>query len=228
MDRYVEYTRVSTAKQGESGLGLESQQSVIEHFAQKGEIIARYQDVMSGKTMEGRVDLRLAIDHCKRENAKLIVAKADRLSRDVQDALAVMDELGEGNLVCCDCPNSDRFTMTIIFAVAERERLLISLRTKAALAAKRRRGWVPQGRKGFSNANALKKARMVNRKKSSRYYATIIELVKDLRVEGSTYRQIADKLNKYGNKTINGCAFKPITVKRILELSKPIIENEKD
>lgn len=134
---YVAYYRVSTKRQGESGLGLDAQRAIVRHFA-GDRVAAEYTEVASGKSTGKRSQLKLAIAHCRRIKAWLIVAKADRLSRNVQDALRILEQLG-GSLVCCDCPGTDRFTLILLFALAERERELISVRTKAALEAKRRR-----------------------------------------------------------------------------------------
>ena len=131
MEKYVSYTRVSTKKQGTSGLGLESQERIIDYFT-KGEIVDKYTEVYSGTNLNKCVELRKAITKAKELGAKLILAKSDRF-RCVDDALSVMAELGEGNLICCDIPNADRFTFILFFAIAEREALITSLRTKQAL-----------------------------------------------------------------------------------------------
>ena len=131
MEKYISYTRVSTKKQGVSGLGLESQERIIDYFTQ-GEIVDRYTEVYSGTKLDKCVELRKAINKAKELGAKLILAKSDRF-RCVDDALSVMAELGEGNLICCDIPNADRFTFILFFAIAEREALITSLRTTQAL-----------------------------------------------------------------------------------------------
>lgn len=135
-NKVVIYYRVSTKKQGEKGLGMEGQKSIVEYFTKDKEVLGTYIEVQSAKTAE-RAELRKAIDLAKKHNATLIVSKHDRLSRNVVDALTILDELttAGASLACCDLPsNTDRFTLTIMFAVAERERELISIRTKLALA----------------------------------------------------------------------------------------------
>ena len=131
MEKYVSYIRVSTKKQGVSGLGLESQERIINYFTQ-GDIVAKYKEVYSGTKLDKCVELRKAINKAKELGAKLILAKSDRF-RNVKDALTIMEELGEGNLICCDIPTADEFTFTLFFAIARREALITSLRTKAAL-----------------------------------------------------------------------------------------------
>ena len=91
--KYVAYHRVSTKRQGESGLGIQGQQAIIRHFVRDGEIIAEFTEVASGDSMLKRPKLREAIDLVKKENATLVVAKADRLSRNALDALTLYDEI---------------------------------------------------------------------------------------------------------------------------------------
>ena len=153
--KYVAYYRVSTSKQGESGLGLAAQQAIVNQYINKEDIIASFTDIKSGKTLE-REGLEEAIQLAIKEKATLVVAKHDRLSRNVVDALTTLERLVQNgaSLVCLDLPsNTDKFTLTIMFAVAERERELISIRTKNALAEKKKRG----ERLGRKPLGALKK-----------------------------------------------------------------------
>lgn len=130
--KYVKYLRVSTKGQGGSGLGLKAQSDIIDYFVREGEVVATFSEVYTGTDLAGCKELRKAIKCCKENDAKLIIYKTDRF-RSVDDALSVMAELGEGNLIACDIPSGDRFSFILFFAIAEREALLISLRTKAAL-----------------------------------------------------------------------------------------------
>lgn len=136
--KYIVYYRVSTKGQGESGLGLEAQQSIIHHFIPEENIAGEYQEVISAKVapME-RPQLAQALKECQEKGYGLAVAKIDRLSRVTEDALAVYSQLG-GFLYSADIPMQlgavmDKFTLTIYMAIADRERELIGLRTKAAL-----------------------------------------------------------------------------------------------
>lgn len=141
MKKYVSWRRVSTFKQGQSGLGLEAQKEIIKFFVErdKGKLLADYVEVYTGKDLAGCVELRKAMEHAKRENAILIIAKSDRF-RNTAEALRIYEEMGNGNIMFCDLPATDKFTLTLFFALAEREALLVSIRTKQALAAKKARG----------------------------------------------------------------------------------------
>ena len=123
-----------------SGLGLEAQADIIQHFvnAEHGELLADYCEVYTGKELSGCVELRKAMAHCKRVGAILIIAKTDRF-RNTIEALQIYDEMGTGNIYFCDLPSSDKFTLTLFFALAEREATIVSIRTKAALDAKKAR-----------------------------------------------------------------------------------------
>ena len=139
--KYISWRRVSTFKQSKSGLGLEAQEQIIKYFVERehGKLIADYSECYTGKELSGCVELRKAMQHAKKENAILIIAKSDRF-RNCQEALGILDEMGEGNIEFCDLPHSDRFTLTLFWALAEREALIVSIRTKQALAAKKARG----------------------------------------------------------------------------------------
>lgn len=131
--KYVKYLRVSTAGQMSSGLGISAQSDIIDYFIRDGEALRTFTEAYTGTDLKGCVELRKAIKFCKENGAKLILYKSDRF-RNVSEAISVLDELGEGNLICVDIPGADRFTFILFFAIAEREALLISMRTKSALA----------------------------------------------------------------------------------------------
>jgi hypothetical protein len=124
---------------------LEAQQEIIRYFIEReqGEIIADYTEVYTGKDLQGCKELRKAMSHAKEVGAVLVVAKSDRF-RNTQEALQIYEEMGDGNIMFCDLPHTDKFTLTLFFALAEREALIVSIRTKQALAAKKARGetWV--------------------------------------------------------------------------------------
>lgn len=139
--KFISWRRVSTAKQSRSGLGLEAQKSIIKYFVdyEKGVLIADYEECHTGTSLSTCTELKKAMEQCKRDNAILIIAKVDRF-RTVVEALQILDYMGEGNIMFCDLPTSDRFSLTLYTALAEREALITSIRTKQALAVKKAQG----------------------------------------------------------------------------------------
>ena len=137
--RYITYYRVSTQKQGRSGLGLEAQRAMCRTFVDSrgGEIVHEYKDVESGKKRD-RAGLWAAIEHAQREDIPLVIAKLDRLARDVEFTFKVMNT--GIDIHFCDMPVVNTMVLGVFAAVAQYERELISQRTKAALQAKRARG----------------------------------------------------------------------------------------
>jgi DNA invertase Pin-like site-specific DNA recombinase len=142
--RYVLYYRVSTKRQGKSGLGLEAQQKDAEKLIadRGGVVLRRYTEIETGKNPD-RPELAKAIAHARLSKAVLVVAKLDRLARNLAFVAALMESVkaDEGfHFVCCDCPSADRFTLHILAAVAEQEARTISERTSKGLAVAKARG----------------------------------------------------------------------------------------
>src|SRR5690349_1393492 len=137
-EKFVAYLRVSTAEQGKSGLGLEARRETVERFIRdRGQqIVAEFKETESGRR-DDRPELLKAIETGKQQNATLIIAKLDRLSRSLKFICTLQDS--GVKFVACDMPEANEFTVHIIGAMAQRERKVISERTKAALEAKRRR-----------------------------------------------------------------------------------------
>ena len=137
--RFVAYFRVSTDKQGVSGLGLEAQrEAVSRHVAiAQGVIVAEFQEIESGKRND-RPQIAAALAACRLRRATLVIAKLDRLARNVFFISSLMES--GVDFVACDNPHATRLTIHILAAVAEHEREMISQRTKAALAAAKARG----------------------------------------------------------------------------------------
>jgi len=137
--KYVVYYRVSTKEQGKSGLGLEAQKAEVNRFLKEDDsIIKEFTDIDSGKN-DNRVELQKAIEHAKKENAKLLIAKLDRLSRSVSFIFQLRDS--KVDFVCCDLPDANTLTIGIFATMAQHEREVISKRTKAALAARKAKGF---------------------------------------------------------------------------------------
>jgi DNA invertase Pin-like site-specific DNA recombinase len=141
MKKFVSWRRVSTKRQGSSGLGLEAQKEIIRYFIERegGEWVADFKECYTGTDLNGCTELKKAISLAKENDAVLIIAKTDRF-RNTIEALQVYDDMGDGNIMFCDLPHTDKFTLTLFFALAEREALIVSIRTKQALAAKKARG----------------------------------------------------------------------------------------
>ena len=141
MKKFVSWRRVSTKRQGSSGLGLEAQKEIIRYFVERegGELVADFKECYTGTDLNGCTELKKAIALAKENEAVLIIAKTDRF-RNTIEALQVYDDMGDGNIMFCDLPHTDKFTLTLFFALAEREALIVSIRTKQALAAKKSRG----------------------------------------------------------------------------------------
>lgn len=139
--KFISWRRVSTFRQSKSGLGLEAQKEIIRYFIErdKGEWVADYEECYTGTELSGCTELKKAMEHAKSAGAILVIAKTDRF-RNTIEALQVYDEMGDGNIMFCDLPTSDKFTLTLFFALAEREALIVSIRTKQALAVKKEQG----------------------------------------------------------------------------------------
>jgi len=134
--RYIAYYRVSTERQGKSGLGLDAQRQAVATFINGGaELLAEFTEVESGKR-NARPELTKALDACRRQKAKLVIAKLDRLSRNLAFIATLMESGVE--FLAVDNPHANKLTVHILAAVAEHERGMISERTKAALAAAKR------------------------------------------------------------------------------------------
>lgn len=207
MKKFVSWRRVSTQKQGQSGLGLEAQKSIVDYFVQSenGELVADYVETHTGKDLEGCVELRKAMARAKKEGAVLVIAKTDRF-RNTVEALQVYDTMGEGNIMFCDLPHTDKFTLTIFFALAEREALLVSIRTKAALKEAKNRGTRLGNSKGI-DLTAAQKASAEARKERARADKNNRILWGILKDCQGKYTEYAVKLNSMGMRTASGLEF---------------------
>lgn len=133
---YVLWRRVSTQEQGASGLGLEAQLTIAKTFMGK-EPIEVFTDVFSGTKLKQCKGLWEAIELCKKENYVLVIAKSDRC-RNVNEALDILDAIGERNLIFCDIPVCDRFILTIMWAMWERQAIMGRVNTRIALAERKK------------------------------------------------------------------------------------------
>lgn len=211
VQRFVAYYRVSTDKQGERGLGMDAQRAAVARYAGAfgGEMLAEFVEVESGRRVD-RPQLLLALDRTKRERATLLIAKLDRLARNV----AFISRLLESgvDLVCCDMPQANKLTIHILAAVAEHEREIISERTKAALAVAKARGVRLGARGGYDPAPARIEAIRLAAKFRSEAAPDILRLARD----GLSLHQIASELNRLRVRAYRGGDWHPGTVWRIL------------
>lgn len=221
MTTYVAYCRVSTDKQGRSGLGLEAQQTAIQAHLRPGDTLIQptYVEVESGKRSD-RPQLLAAIERCRRTGAVLLIAKLDRLARNVAFISNLMESGVEFEAV--DFPKANRLTVHILAAVAEHEAKMISERTRAALAAAKRRGKVLGGDRGYRpsappSARDVAKATAVRQRKADHKAFAVLPVIERLRGEGvESLNALAARLNEMGHETPRGGAWTATAVKRAL------------
>jgi DNA invertase Pin-like site-specific DNA recombinase len=212
--KYVAYYRVSTQKQGRSGLGLDAQRNAVRTFTQCTNcIVAEFTEVESGKQNE-RPALAEAIAKAKAEGATLIVAKLDRLSRNAGFIFALRDSGVKFN--CADMPDANTFTVGIMAVMAQQEREMIAKRTREALAAAKRKG-TQLGTPGNLTDGARAKGLAVRQANAQARTAQAQELVGLYREKGLTLTAIAEKLNAQGYATSRGKKFSATQVARLLK-----------
>jgi DNA invertase Pin-like site-specific DNA recombinase len=217
--KFIAYYRVSTARQGASGLGLDAQQEAVRSYLNGGnwQLVAEVTEVESGKRND-RPKLAEALRLCKLHGATLIIAKLDRLARNV----AFISNLMESGVdfTAVDFPKANRLTVHILAAVAEHEREMISARTKAALQAAKARGQRLGGDRGnFATVRALGPAVSVatRAKKADDRAALVAPIVQELQAAGASLRTIAAELNERGIPTPRGGEWSAVQVKRVVE-----------
>lgn len=217
MGKVVGYVRVSTQKQGMSGLGLEAQLAAIKAYAAQhgAEVVAVYEEVESGKNND-RPQLAKALAHAKKGKATFVVAKLDRLARNVAFVSQIMDS--GADFVAVDNPYATRLTLHILAAVAEHEAAMIAARTKAALAAAKARG-VKLG--SPIAAKTAPMARAARTAKAKAKAVNLIAIVKDIERSGvTTLSGVAKALEARGVQTPNGNTnWQPGQVSRIKTLA---------
>ncbi|WP_439551438.1 recombinase family protein [Falsiroseomonas sp.] len=220
---FVAYLRVSTDRQGKSGLGLEAQQAAITAFLRPGDrlLVPPFVEVESGRNGE-RPQLRAALDRCRRTGATLLIAKLDRLSRDAHFLLGLQKAGVE--FVAADMPNANRLTVGIMAMVAEEEARAISIRTKAALAAAKARGTKLGGDRGYRppsppDAKAGGDASGAARSLAADHAAfRVAATIEEARSGGATsLRRMAEALTARGVPTPSGeGAWTATAVRRVL------------
>ncbi len=228
--RFVAYVRVSTAKQGASGLGLEAQRrAVAEHIgAHRGELIETFEEVEHGDR-DDRPELAKAMDLCELTGSRLLIAKLDRLSRDLHFTTGLQRR--GVDFVACDMPDANTFTINIMVAVAQQEREMISARTKAGLASIKARLATGEGHVSRRSGKTITKlgnpkGLSVSRRdlgvaaikaKADGFAARVAPRVREMRAEGLALAAIADRLNTMRVRTARGSTWTPMAVKRVLD-----------
>lgn len=238
MKHFAAYYRVSTKRQGESGLGLEAQRECVSRHvkAEGGKLVKEWTEVESGKRTRRQVDLTKpvlqliahrpqlveAISYCLQTKARLIIAKLDRLARDVPFTSCL--QASGIDFVACDLPNYNKLTGHIFAAMAEYEAEQIGNRTRAALAARKAKGLPVGGQipacRNLDDAarkRGVKRRAELRRQEIDAAYLPILPLVARLRKSGKTLQQIADHLNAEGITTSTGKTWGKVQVMRLVE-----------
>lgn len=212
--RFVSYFRVSTQKQGRSGLGLEAQREAVTAYLNGGNwtVLAEFTEIESGRKSD-RPELTKALEHCRLTGATLVIAKLDRLARDAHFLLGL--QKAGVNFVACDMPHADRFTVGIMAMVAEKEAEAISKRTKDALGAAKRRGTVLGGYRGGPKVDGTLGAQ-ARREMADTFAAGLAPMLRPMRDKGLSLRAIAARLTERKIMTPGGGAWTAAAVKNVL------------
>ena len=213
--RFIGYFRVSTKIQGIDGNGICSQKDIVRRFveSQNGILEKEFSEVESGKFSDSdRPQLAAALEYCKRNKATLVIAKLDRLARNAEFLLRLQN--AGVDFVCCDCPNADRFTVGILALVAQRERELISERTRLGLAAAKAKGV----KLGTPNpVKAVAAMMTANKSGKSDFIVKVLPVIEEIKSAGvKTLQGIADCLNRRGISTRSGKTWYPSTVRNVI------------
>jgi DNA invertase Pin-like site-specific DNA recombinase len=219
--RFVGYYRVSTDRQGRSGLGLDAQQAAVLSFINgNAELVDAFTEIESGKHAD-RPELAKALEACRRQKAKLVIAKLDRLSRNLAFIATLMESGVE--FVAVDNPHANKLTVHILAAVAQHERETISERTKAALEAAKARGkrlGNPQLSKAAKRGTASVKAN------AWRFAANVLPIIREIERTGAKSRNaIAAKLNERNVRTARGGRWTHVQVGAVLARSYTSLHN---
>lgn len=216
--KYVAYLRVSTQKQGFSGLGLESQREIIQNYLYDITPISEFIEVESGRK-NNRPKLKEALDLCRKTGATLIVAKLDRLARNVSFLSNLLEN--DVEIVFCDFSQANKMVLHILAAISQYEAELIATRTRQALAAKKIRGaklgnpehLLDKHEEAIANSNKTNRDKAKRNPNNKRAVAFLKVLVG----QDITLNQMAEILNKEGFVTSQGYQFSPSTVYKLIK-----------
>jgi DNA invertase Pin-like site-specific DNA recombinase len=216
MKNAIAYYRVSTERQGKSGLGLEAQQTAVKNYCAANDytVVMEIQEVKSSR--KHRPALQNALTCCKKMKATLIVARLDRLGRDVEEIAGIVKS--NVDLIVTDNPHANRFTIHILAAVAEEQRRTISENTKSALQAAKRRGKIL--------GNYGKKLSQKNKRHADSFAESIYPIIQNIQDVGITsFREIKDELNKRNVRTRTGGRWHKTSVYNIMKRFDKLFKN---
>lgn len=216
--KYVSYLRVSTQKQGHSGLGLEAQREIIQKHLYDTTPITEFIEVESGRKKD-RPKLKEALDLCRKTGSTLIVAKLDRLARNVYFLSSLLES--DVEIVFCDFPQANKMVLHILSAISQYEAELTASRTKSALQAKKARGCklgnpehlLGKHDQAIQNSIMTCKTKADNNPNNKRAVAMLRTLVK----EEHSLKEMADILNREGFVTSKGACFSKATVYKLIK-----------
>ena len=218
--RFIAYYRVSTERQGRSGLGLDAQREAVRSYLNGGaKLIGEHVEIETGTNNE-RPKLAEALAACRMTGATLVVGKLDRLARNARFLLSVVEGSGEGGVVFCDLPTIPtgpvgKFLVTQMAAVAELEAGLIGARTKAALAAAKARGAQLGGWRGGPKVDCAA-GRQAQVKRADGFAASVGPMAAEMQGQGMSLRAIGAVLAERGIRTANGGQWSADAVRRLL------------
>ena len=221
--KYIAYYRVSTQKQGMSGLGLEAQQEAVARYLGGGaaQLVGEFIETETGKGADAlakRPQLRVALEACRKSGAKLLIAKLDRLARNVHFITGLM-EAAKGNgknavkFVACDMPEANDLTIHIMAAFAEHEAKRISERTKDALRAAKARG----KRLGVAGAANLQPNIEMRKTEADGFAQKLRGQLEGFKLRGLSQRQMVVELNSLGIRTAKGNEWSLIQLQRVVK-----------
>jgi DNA invertase Pin-like site-specific DNA recombinase len=211
--KYVAYYRVSTKKQGESGLGLKAQREAVSRFISPDSIFQEFEEIETGTNKKHRPILKEALELCKKENAVLIIAKLDRLARNVAFVSSLMDSGVKFKAV--DMPEANELTIHIMSAIAQHEAKVISTRIKDALAQSDKKLGNPNNLTLEAKKKGLNK--ILEQRRNNPNKKRALAFLKSMDREGMTLRDIAETLNINEFKTARGREFTATQVSRLLK-----------
>ena len=218
--KFIAYYRVSTEKQGKSGLGLEAQrESVLKHVKQEGgTLIAEYSDVISGAS-ETREQLDAALRRCEREKATLIISKLDRLARQLSFLAKFIES--KVPLVVAELPHANKMLLQMMAVFAEAERDMVSQRTKDALAAAKKRGVVLGNPK---LADARVNAAKVREQQADEFALQHYDNLRRMKANGHSLAKIAELLNDAGRRAPRGGRWYPTSVSNLISRAERLLK----